>query len=83
MKTMFYKGSSVKIVAKEDIKKRIMEDPDFIKSAKCANSLNKFLASNKDNLENSMIARLLMLSEEEVEEIYKECIDKLRSGIVE
>jgi hypothetical protein len=83
MKTMFYKGNSVKTVAKEDIKKRIMEDPEFVKCAKYGNSLTKFLSNNKDNLENSVIARLLMLTEQEVEDIYKECVDKLRDGVAE
>jgi hypothetical protein len=80
---MFYKGNSVKPVSKEDFKKRIMEDPDFVKSAKCGNSLNKFLNANKDTLENSVIARLLMISEEEVEQIYQECVDKLKASMAE
>jgi hypothetical protein len=70
-------------VAKEDIKKKIMEDQDFIKCAKYSNSLNKFLNSNKDVVENSVIARILMLPEEEIEKIYQEAVDKLKSDMVD
>jgi hypothetical protein len=70
-------------VIKEDFKKRILEDPDFIKCFKCSNSLSKFLASSSKTLENSTIAKLLMLTEKEVEEIYQEAVDKLKEGVVE
>ncbi len=60
-----------------------MEDPDFIKSVKHGNSLNKFLARNTEDLKAKAIARLLMITEEEVEEIYQEAIDMLRSDMVE
>lgn len=83
MKTTFYKESLVRIVNKEDLKKRILEDPDFIKCAKSGNSLNKFLASNKEDLDTSVIARVLMISEDEVENIYQECIDFIKSGMLE
>jgi len=68
-------------VSKELTIKRILEDPDFIKCAKYNNSLNKYLVAN-ENVEDSAIARLLMLTEEEVEEIYQEAVDLLRQGMV-
>ena len=83
MKTMFCTENSVNPVSKLDLKKRMLEDPDFIKCLGYGNSLNKYLAENRNDLENSTIARLLMLTEEEVENIYQECIDKLKVGMVE
>ena len=80
---MFYKGSLVGIVAKEDFKKKIMEEPDFIKSHKHGNSLAKFLARNPNQLEDAAIARLLMITEEEVEAIYQKCIDKIKLGMLD
>lgn len=74
--------SLVSLVGNEDIKKKILEDPDFIKSFKYGNSLSKFLSRNQEELQNNTIARLLMLTEKEVEEIYQEAIDKLRSSMV-
>ena len=70
-------------MSNDDIKKRILEDPDFIKYFKYGNSLSKFLTRNQEALENNTIARLLMLTEKEVEDIYKEAIDKLREGMVD
>jgi hypothetical protein len=68
-------------VSKEDLKKRILEDPDFIKCLKCGNSLNTYLNRNAGELENSAIARLLMITEDEVEEIYQEAVDILKKAL--
>lgn len=70
-------------MAKEDLKKRVLEETDFIKSKKYGNSLNKYLANNDGVLTDSVVARLLMLSEEEVEEIYKECVCLLQKDMVD
>lgn len=82
MKTTFYLESLVGNVSKEDVKKRILEESDFIKSYKYGNSLNKFLSRNAKELDDSAIARLLMIDKDEVEEIYQKAIDILRSGVV-
>lgn len=63
---------------KEDIQKRIEADEDYIRSPKFSNSLNKFLAKNPDGAEDSVIARLLSMSEEEVEAIYQNAVEQLR-----
>lgn len=68
---------------KEDIKKRVIEEEDYIRCPKCSNSLVKFLAKNSDGVENNIIARLLMLPEEKVEQIYAEAVKQLREEMVE
>ena len=70
-------------VSNDDIKKRILEDPDFIKYFKYGNSLSKFLNRNHEDLEDHTIGRLLMLTEKEVEDIYQEAVDKLRKGMLD
>ena len=80
---MSYKESLVVNVSKEDVKKRILEESDFIKSYKHGNSLNKFLARNTKDLDDSAIAKLLMVDKKEVEEIYQKAIDFLRKAMVE
>lgn len=72
-----------KIMDKDDIQKRIKEEEDYIRCPKCSNSLRKFLAKNSDGVEDNIIARLLMLPEEKVREIYEEAIKKLREEMVE
>jgi len=79
VKTTSYRESLVEIVNREEVKKKIMEDPDFIKSHKYGNSLSKFLSNNNGDLENATIARLLMISEDEVENIYKEVVDFIKN----
>lgn len=61
--------------------KKIAEDPDYIKCAKHQNSLAKYLLNN-DSVNDSVIARLLMITEEEVDQIYKESIDILRKSML-
>lgn len=68
---------------KSDLQKKIREDEDFIKSPKFNNSINKYLAKNDKPLENGTIGKMLLISEEEVEEIYKESIAKLRKEMVD
>jgi hypothetical protein len=69
-------------VSKEDVKKRILEEPDFVKSYKYGNSLNKFLTRNTKELDDATIARLLMIEKYEVEEIYQKAVDLLRKSMV-
>ena len=83
MKTTYYKGSlGVDVANKEDLKKRILEENDFIKAYKYGNSLNKFLSRNTKELDDTTIARLLMIDKDEVEEIYQKAVDILRNGMV-
>ena len=64
---------------KNEIKKRIAVDTDYVRCPKFSNSLTKFLQKNPDGVEDNTIARLLMLEgEERVEEIYQEAVLKLR-----
>jgi hypothetical protein len=70
-------------VDKEEFKKRILEEPDFIKCLKCSNSLTRYLTRNPKEADDSTIARLLMISEEEVDVLYKEAIDFLKLGMVD
>lgn len=68
---------------KQDVIKRIVEDEDYVRCPKFSNSLNKFIAKNGDGVENSTIARLLMIPESEVEKIYEEAVQKLKEELKE
>jgi hypothetical protein len=68
---------------KTDLQKRINEEEDYIRCPKFSNSLSKFVAKNSDGVEDSTIARLLMIPEEKVQEIYDEAVKKLREEMVE
>lgn len=69
-------------VEKNDAMRKLIEDDeDFINAPKFGNSLEKYLAKNDNLLENGAIGRLLLLSEEEVEEIYQESVVELRKAI--
>lgn len=68
---------------KSDIQKRVKEEEDYIRCPKCNNSLTKFLAKNSDGVEDSTIARLLMIPEEKVQEIYDEAVEKIKEEMVD
>lgn len=63
---------------KSDIQKRVKEEEDYIRCPKFNNSLTKFLAKNSDGVEDGTIARLLMIPEEKVQEIYDEAVEKIK-----
>lgn len=72
-----------KIMDKKDILKRIREEEDYVRCPKCSNSLAKFLAKNSEGVEDSVVARLLMIPEEKVQEIYEQAVLELRKEMKE
>jgi len=70
-------------VEKSEMLKRIVDDEDYIRCPKFSNSLNKFTQKNSEGIENSTIARLLMMTEEEVEKAYQEAVKMLREQMSE
>jgi predicted metallo-beta-lactamase superfamily hydrolase len=70
-------------VEKSEMLKKIIEDEDYIRCPKFSNSLNKFTQKNSEGVENSTIARLLMMTEEEVEKAYQEAVQSLREAMDE
>ena len=69
------------MVDKSELHRRIKEEIDYVRCPKCGNSLAKFLSKNSEGVENHAIARLLMISEEEVEKIYNDAVRMLRVGM--
>ena len=73
---------------KSEMQKRIKTEEDYIRCPKCNNSLNKFIAIFGNNIENGkiedgQIARLLMISEEEVKATYDKAVKVLRERMKE
>lgn len=68
---------------KEEIQRRIKEEEDYIRCPKFSNSLTKFVSRNSEGVEDSIIARMLLIPEEEVLQIYAEAIEILRTEMVE
>lgn len=66
---------------KNEMKKRILNDPDYVRCPKTSNSLQKFLSKNPDGVEDNTIARLLMIDEEDVQELYDEAVEQLRESM--
>ena len=64
-----------------ELKYRIENDDDFIYYPKFNNSLTEMLKKYPDGIENSRIAKLLLMEESEVEAIYENAIIKLRKAL--
>lgn len=63
----------------DKVKARISSEEDFIYCPRLSNSLSKFLEIHSEGVENDKIAKVLMLSEEEVEQIFASALTKLRA----
>lgn len=61
--------------------RRLDLDPDFIVSPKHGNSLKRFLDENPNGVENAVVARVMKLSEQEVEETFQRALIKLREAM--
>lgn len=68
---------------KNELQQKVLTEEDYVRAPKFSNSLAKFLARNSDGVENATIARLLMISEEEVEKIFNEAVVMLREEMVD
>jgi hypothetical protein len=62
----------------EENKKKILNDPDFVNSPKYEYSLAKVLDRHPEGLSDRAIARLLMIEEDEIEEIYLDAVERLK-----
>lgn len=68
---------------RDDILRKVMEEEDYIRSPKFANSVSKFLAKNPDGADDTAIARFLSLTEEQVQQIWLEAVEDLKAEMEE
>lgn len=64
-----------------DKKTKIFNDPDFIASPKYNNSLEEFCARHDDGIETNHVAKVLLMEEDEVLEIYEEAVENLKDKL--
>lgn len=67
--------------SKEDIKALIHTDKDFIHCPRLGNSLEKLMEKNPDGVEDDRIAKVLLMTEDEVKGVFARAIQKLRDTI--
>ena len=60
------------------IKEKIDIDDDFINSPSHKNSLRVFMSKNIEGVDNARISKVLMITEEEVEEAYQSALAKIK-----
>lgn len=62
--------------------KKIHECPDFIYAPRYKNSLKNFLKNHPNGTDDfAVIAKMLLLTEEQVKELYKSAINKMQNEI--
>lgn len=62
--------------------KKIQEHPDFIYAPRYKNSLMNFLKNNPQGTEDfATIAKMLLLTEEQVRELYRSAIQKIQMSL--
>lgn len=62
-------------------KDQILNNPDYIQSPRYKNSIKSILEAYPEGLDNKTIARILMMSEEELEKTYQEAIKELQKSL--
>jgi len=65
----------------EETRRKIAEDPDFVNVKRFDNSLKKMLERYPDGAPPKAIAQALLMTEEEVEELYQQVVLKLRAAL--
>lgn len=69
------------VTKKKTVKEKIYEDEDFIYCPRLGNSLKKLINKNPEGVDNKRIAKVLMMTEEEVEETYESALKKFREAL--
>jgi hypothetical protein len=79
---MLYEGTlGAEIMDRDDVTKRIKDEEDYIRSPKFGNSLARLKMKNPEGVDDATIAKVLMMSEEDVQKIYDEAVTMLKEGI--
>jgi hypothetical protein len=71
------------IMDRDDVKKRIRDEEDYIRCPKFGNSLARLRSKHPDGVEDHMIAKILMLTEQEIQGLYDEAVEMLKEGILD
>ena len=64
---------------KEDLKKKIETDPDFIYCPSSENSLEKLMKKHPNGISTEKMAQVLTMTPEEVESAYENAVEKIRT----
>ena len=65
----------------EETRKLIDTSPDFVNAPRFGNSLNKLLEKYPDGAPDRVVAQALMMTQEEVDELLKRVLYKLRTHL--
>ena len=60
---------------------KIFTDPNYIHCPKMKNSVTEFCNKHPDGVDNEYISRVLLVTPQEVEDIYQSAVQKIRSII--
>jgi len=68
-------------VKNKDVKKKILEDEDYIYCPRLGNSLERLIEKNPEGVDDERIAKVLLMEEKEVLSIFAQALEKIRSKI--
>lgn len=68
---------------KKSLKKKIMDDPDFIYCPRLGNSLVKLVNKHPDGIDDERIEKVLLMTNKEIDAIYQSALEKLRAFVKE
>lgn len=66
---------------KKTTKERVAEEVDFCYCPRLSNSITNLIEKNPNGVDNERIAKVLLLTEDEVDEIFESALAKLRAAL--
>jgi len=63
----------------EQTKEKILKDEDFIYCPRLGNSLKNLLNKHPDGIDEERIAKVLLMSKDEVDKIFEKSLKKIRN----
>jgi hypothetical protein len=66
---------------KERLQRKIEEDSDFIYCPRLNNSMDSFIRTHPDGVDNERISKVLLVDEEEVRSIFESALRKIRKKL--
>jgi len=66
---------------KEEEKKKIEIEPDYIYCPSAENSLEKFIAKHQDGVNDDKVAQVLLSTTDEIKKYYEEALELIRADM--
>lgn len=65
----------------EKLREKILKEEDFINCPRMGNSIKKLMNKNPDGIDEERMSKLLLMSEDEIKNIYLKALSKIKKKL--